>query len=157
MAFCRWLTERLQEHGLIDAGWTIRLPTEWEWQQAATGGQPDNTYPWGADFDKTYTNTKEGGPERTTAVGLYCSGQSSQGVYDLAGNVWEWCLNPYDNPTELQLDDLSEFRVLRGGAWNDPASYARAAFRHDDLRPVSRINFLGFRVLCSPPSSPTNC
>ncbi len=155
MAFCRWLTVRLQEHGLIEAGWTIRLPTEWEWQQAATGGHPSNTYPWGTDFDETCANTDEGGPGRTTAVGLYRSGQSPQGVFDLAGNVWEWCLNPHDNPAELQLDNPLEFHVLRGSAWLIPASNARAAYRYG-YRPDSRLNGIGLRVLCSPPSSSTD-
>ncbi len=155
MALCRWLTERLHEHNLIEPDWTIRLPTEWEWQQAATGGLPDNIYPWGNNFDETRANTGEGGPGHTTAVGLYRSGQSPQGVFDLAGNVWEWCLNPYDNPVELQLDNPSEFRVMRGGAWSLPGSYARAAFQYY-FHSHGRNSDIGLRVLCSPPSSFTD-
>ncbi len=149
MAFCRWLTEHLRQRELIEPGWTVRLPTEWEWQQAATGGLPDNIYPWGTEFDETRANTSAGGPGSSTAVGLYRSDQSLQGVFDLAGNVWEWCLNPYDDPAKLQLDNLSEFRVLRGGAWGNPASLARAACR-GGYPPVSRDSVIGLRVLCAP-------
>ncbi len=154
MAFCRWLTVRLHERGLVEPGWTVRLPAEWEWQQAATGGQPDNTYPWGTYSDETRANTFESGLGRTTAVGLYRSDQSPQGVFDLAGNVSEWCINPSDNPDELQLDKMSELRVLRGGAWNEAASLAHAAYRNYFF-PNDRDSVAGLRVLCSPPSSLT--
>ena len=149
MAFCRWLSAHLREQGLIEPGWSIRLPTEWEWQQAATGGQPHNTYPWGTGFDETRANTSEGGPERTTAVGLYRNGQSPQGVFDLAGNVWEWCINCYDNPAEFRLDE-SDARLLRGGGWDGPTAYAITTYRYY-YHPGSRYGDVGFRVLCSPP------
>jgi len=62
MAFCCWLSARL--------GYEIRLPTEWEWQQAATGGNPANVYPWGPDWDDGRVNTYESGLQRSTAVGM---------------------------------------------------------------------------------------
>jgi formylglycine-generating enzyme required for sulfatase activity len=79
VAFCRWLSERL--------GYKIRLPTEWEWQQAATGGDPTNVYPWRLDWNSTYANTYESGLGRTTAVGLYPQGASPIGALDMSGNV----------------------------------------------------------------------
>ena len=53
VAFCRWLSARL--------GYAVRLPTEWEWQQAATGGNPANTFPWGAEERPDCANTWESG------------------------------------------------------------------------------------------------
>jgi hypothetical protein len=85
MAFCRWLTDK--------TGFEIRLPTEWEWQQAATGGHPESAYPWGTEFNTLRCNSKESGLQRTTVVGLYPQGISPVGALDMLGNVWEWCLN----------------------------------------------------------------
>jgi hypothetical protein len=105
MAFCRWLTARL--------GFEVRLPTEAEWQQAATGGDPGKEYPWG-DWLEGRANTTESRLGRTTAVGMYPGGASSHGVLDLAGNVWEWCLTRYDEPRKEAAGDAR--RVVRGGS-----------------------------------------
>ena len=109
VAFCRWLSARL--------GYEVRLPTEWEWQQAATGGDPAREYPWGADWRPEYTNTLESGLGRTTAVGLYPQGASPVGALDMSGNVWEWCLNEHDHPQRTGLSGTAR-RVVRGGSWN---------------------------------------
>jgi hypothetical protein len=66
MAYCRWLSNRL--------GYEIRLPTEWEWQQAATGGEPAREYPWGSEWDGNRANTYESELSRSTAVGMYPPG-----------------------------------------------------------------------------------
>jgi formylglycine-generating enzyme required for sulfatase activity len=114
VAFCRWLSARL--------GYEIRLPMEWEWQQAATGGDPDREYPWGADWDPAYANTWESHLDRTTAVGLYPQGASSVGALDMSGNVWEWCLNELDRPQRIGLSGKAR-RVVRGGSWlTDPVN-----------------------------------
>ena len=67
MAFCRWLSARL--------GYEVRLPAEWEWQQAATGGDSTNEYPWGPEWDGNCANTYESEVNRTTAVGLIRRGR----------------------------------------------------------------------------------
>ncbi|UCF90766.1 MAG: SUMF1/EgtB/PvdO family nonheme iron enzyme [Desulfobacterales bacterium] len=67
VAFCHWLTAKL--------GYDIRLPTEGQWQLAATGGNPANEYPWGAEWDSGRTNTYESGLNRSTAVGMYPHGR----------------------------------------------------------------------------------
>jgi hypothetical protein len=72
VAFCRWLSQRLR--------YDIRLPTEWEWQQAATGGDPAKEYPWGPEWISNFANTYESGLSRSTAVGLYPQGASPTGA-----------------------------------------------------------------------------
>jgi hypothetical protein len=99
VAFCRWLTEKYRGRGLLGKGHEFRLPTEWEWQQAATGGNVKNTYPWGPEWDAARAKSAESEPlGRTTAVGIYPNGATKQGVLDMAGNVWEWCQNKLVNP-----------------------------------------------------------
>ena len=61
---------------------------------------PTCEYPWGPDWVEGRANTYEGRLSRTTAVGMYPDGATAQGVLDLAGNVWEWCLNKYEDPNE---------------------------------------------------------
>jgi len=144
VAFCQWLSDRL--------GCAVRLPTEWEWQQAATGADPQNQYPWGPDWDESLANTYESNLGRMLAVGLYPSGKSKQNVMDLSGNVWEWCLNQYDQPKQTKVGGEAR-RVLRGGSWYYNLDFARCAARNNSV-PDNRSNFIGFRLVCcvSPPS-----
>ncbi|MDS4042035.1 MAG: SUMF1/EgtB/PvdO family nonheme iron enzyme, partial [Candidatus Competibacter sp.] len=141
MAYCRWLSARL--------GYEVRLPTEWEWQQAATGGDPANQYPWGSEWDGNRANTYESELSHTTAVGMYPHGISPVGVLDMSGNVWEFCLNEYSKPQNVTLLGRS-YRVVRGGAWFDARSVARAAFRFFNA-PVNRLFNVGFRVAWASP------
>ena len=147
VAFCRWLSAR--------TGKSIRLPTEWEWQQAATGGNPANDYPWRTEWDPARCNSGESRLNRTTPVGLYPQGatmqgvQGAQGVMDMAGNVWEWCLNEYDHSESSEsvcLDDSESDHVLRGGSWDyyNPESL-RSSYR-DRTTSVLRYHFIGFRL-----------
>lgn len=112
VAFCRWLSAK--------TGTSIRLSTEWEWQQAATGGDPTHEYPWSGAWDTSRCNSFESRQERTTAVGMYPLGATQQGVLDMAGNVWEWCLNTYEylkQPDAVHIDKEGGRRVIRGGSW----------------------------------------
>jgi formylglycine-generating enzyme required for sulfatase activity len=66
----------------------------------------------------------------------------------MSGNVWEWCLNKYGEPSNVSLSGTN-IRVLRGGSWNFNQDLARAASRYSDL-PHERNYFSGFRVCCCP-------
>jgi hypothetical protein len=138
VTFCRWLSHR--------TGSRIRLPTEWEWQQAASGGDPNGDYPWPGGWDASRCNNTESRLNRTTAVGMYPSGKTEHGVLDMAGNVWEWCLNTYEKPEtseSVHIDESNAKRVDRGGSWNDGPVYLRASGRHGDYvgKPLSVIGF----------------
>jgi formylglycine-generating enzyme required for sulfatase activity len=67
--------------------------------------------------------------EQTTAVGVYPQGASSEGVLDLVGNVWEWCLNKYERPDQVEADTSGDSRVARGGSWGYNPGYARGSRR----------------------------
>jgi formylglycine-generating enzyme required for sulfatase activity len=163
VAFCRWLTAKLPRDawpsGEIPVGtdWVIRLPTEWEWQQAATGGRKHNLYPWGEEADIRRTNTRESGIRRTMAVGMYPAGASPVGALDMSGNVWEWCLNEYKNPWNVNVTNKNSwiFRALRGGYFTSTADAASAIYRYGVAHHDRFTAFSGFRVALGtvPPGS----
>lgn len=147
MAFCAWLSDRL--------GRDVRLPTEWQWERAACGSD-GRGYRWGSEYQVGHANINEtwknAGPHalgRTSPVGVYPQGASPEGVRDLAGNVWEWCLNKPSNSDSIRWG-CHESRVLRGGSWGSNRNRARADYRHN-LLPGNRDGIIGFRVLCASP------
>lgn len=143
IAFCRWLSDKL--------GYEVDLPHEYEWEVAAR--YPENwIYPWGDIFDAEKANIDESGLGQTTPVGMYPEGRNpTLELYDLSGNVWEWCRNKFENPDDDSTDRSGDTRVLRGGSWYDDRNYVRAASRFLNL-PFNRYHYVGFRVVCRPPS-----
>jgi formylglycine-generating enzyme required for sulfatase activity len=97
-------------------------------------------------------NTVESGLGRSTAVGMYPAGASATEVLDMAGTLWEWCLNEFDDPYNTVFPKSKEdSRVLRGGSWGSDQDVARSASRVR-FSPSNRDFNVGFRVVCSSPS-----
>ncbi len=155
-AFCRWLDEQSRAAGLLPAGWAVYLPTEEQWERAARGID-GRRFPWeGGRYLSGFANInetrrKEGvfNLNRTSSVGIYPVGEAPSGALDMAGNVWEWCRNEYEQPERCgDVGDSS--RVVRGGSWIRHSNFSCAAFRHWSY-PDSKNIGLGFRVCCAPP------
>lgn len=137
LAFCRWLSRRLDQ--------IVGLPFEWEWQLAATGGSDARLYPWGPAWDPRLANTEESTLRRTTAVGMYPAGESPVGALDMSGNVWEWCVNSHDEPRRTGSGTRSP-RAVRGGSWHWDRESAYSMLRSMDM-PDIRVPDHGFRIV----------
>jgi formylglycine-generating enzyme required for sulfatase activity len=114
-------------------GQEYRLPSESEWEYACLAGN-QTTYCGGNDVDKVAWTENNSGSETSPVASKK---PNAWGLYDMSGNVWEWCEDWYDNE--------QKYRVLRGGSWFHSPQYARAAFRSSDS-PAKRINYYGFRL-----------
>ncbi|MCL4206095.1 MAG: SUMF1/EgtB/PvdO family nonheme iron enzyme [Pirellulaceae bacterium] len=156
-AFCAWLSEK--------EGVVYELPTEAQWEYACRGGASDYAA-FGIGDGKTLTsklanfdgnhpygcNEKGSYLRRTTPVGSYTLANGF-GLFDMHGNVWEWCQDWYDADyyRGSPKDDppgpnTGSVRVLRGGSWNGVGSSCRSADR-DRLDPAGRYGSIGFRLV----------
>ena len=148
VAYCRWLSKQ--------TGIAFRLPSEAEWEKAARG--PDGRiYPWGNTWNAKLANSSESGLNKTTPVGQYPDGSSPYGAFDMAGNVWEWCVTQWGKPYFYQLEDewqtayleAATDRVVRGGAYPMGARGVRGAYRAKFSPGGRRDPDQGLRVVSS--------
>jgi formylglycine-generating enzyme required for sulfatase activity len=140
--------DKLNAQESLPSGYRYALPTEAQWEYACRAGTTmpfhfgstlngteancNGNYPYGTGIKGPYL-------ERTTVVGSYHP--NAWGLYDMHGNVWEWCENMYDAS--------GSYRVLRGGSWLSGASYAAAGYR-PGRDPGDRRHHIGFRLASVP-------
>ena len=158
-AYCNWLSwkEGLRPAYVItdnSVTWDFssdgyRLPTEAEWEYAARGGSGSRGYRYAGSNDPgavAWYGGNSGG--RTRSVGK--KAPNELGLYDMSGNVWEWCWDLYElYPDTPQIDPRGALygtnNIFRGGCWQNAPSYLRPSIRHRN-GPFYRCNFIGFRV-----------
>ena len=160
-AFCGWLTTRERAAGRLEAGQEYRLPTDAEWSVAVgLGVEPGRTpeekdgkiedqYPWGTGFPPPKgagnydPSLKVDDFEYTSPVGSFVANRF--GLYDMGGNVWQWCEDEYYAPGEGGA--YKGARVLRGASWvNGLEDFLRSS-RRIGGQPTFRIHDVGFRVV----------
>ena len=173
VSFCGWLTERERLSGRIRRDQAYTLPSEAQWEYACRGGSKlSKQFSFGndgqqmikfgnikdAEFAKKLKNpygdpiTGNDGYVFTSPVGKFQA--NAFGLYDMHGNVWEWCQDVYDAKAYEGRSGVTKdpvflkegsYRVFRGGSWRGAPVYCRSAFR-DWYTPDYRFLNLGFRV-----------
>ena len=130
-----------------------RLPTEAEWEKAAKG--PNNLlFPWGNEWDSTKCNVSSSGIKTTLPVNSNKNGISGYGVFNMIGNVWEWCSDYYDKDyykvspkISPKGPEVGATRIIRGGSWN---TFGNNNFRCDSREsqfPSVKSLDIGFRCV----------
>ncbi len=162
---------RTGQEDAVDCDWSAngyRLPTEAEWEVAARGGLTGKQFPWGDSISQSQANyyaldfisydlsgsvngfnptyATEGAPY-TSPVGVFAA--NGYGLYDMAGNVFQWCWDWYGTPDSGGSDPrgsaTGSIRVLRGGNWSNGAYEARCATRYGST-PTAASSISGFRL-----------
>ena len=171
MAFCDWLTFTERRIGAIAPGQSYRLPADEEWSRAAGLQKESEATPsernrrvkgfvWGSLWPPP---PRSGNLADTSAraLGVPCIPgyedhypttapvgsfpPNALGIHDLAGNVWEWCLDAYDKTERT--------RTLRGGAWNGAHPEFLMASSRSSFHPSVRLGIIGFRVVLTQPAT----
>lgn len=169
MEYCRRLTDRERARGAIPERWEYRLPTEAQWEYACRAG---TTTAWSFGDDKSqlhrygnyndasspYSDRDDSEDDKhgyTAPVKSY--DPNPWGFYDMHGNVWEWCLDLYQNYGDLSATDpvgtRGSVRVNRGGSFSLTAANCRSAYRAAN-QPALRSDSLGLRPTLVPSSQP---
>lgn len=130
-------------------GQTFRMPTEAEWEYAAKGGNKSQGYTYSGSntiSDVTWYSGNSGSKTHPVAT----KAPNELGIYDMSGNVWEWCSDWYGSYTSTAVSDPTgnssgSNRVYRGGGWNSSAGSCCVTYRNFKT-PSDRYNFLGLRL-----------
>ena len=158
MEFCARLTEQEKAAGRLPAGYEYTLPTEAQWEYACRAGTT-------TELNSGKNLTSEENCPNMDQVGWYVSNSDSTtkivgqkqpnawGLYDMHGNVWEWCLDwKGDYSLSAVIDPVGPnegiYKTLRGGSWNYTAGYCRSAIR-GSIEPTKSNSYTGFRVALS--------
>jgi phosphate binding protein len=159
-AYVSWFeaSEFCRKLGLKE-GKRYRLPTEAEWEYACRAGTAA-TFNTGGNLDRKHANidAEAGAALDRRPYRVASFSPNAWGLYDMHGNLMEWCsdwlgdyaLGPVDDPSGASEGEL---RVLRGGSWDTPATLARSANRWANY-PVVRTDYIGFRVVMEPGAGP---
>ncbi len=146
-AFCKKLSEK--------SGQTVCLPTEAEWEYACRAGTTTEFYSGDLDSDLDRV-AWYGANSKSTTHPVGQKEANAFGLYDMHGNVWQWCQDWYADDyygkspaTDPEGPSQGAFRLLRGGSWDDHPLYCRAAYRRRN-NPDIRYFFIGFRVALVP-------
>lgn len=127
-------------------GMQFRLPTEEEWEYAARGGKHSRGYVYSGGKEVDRVAWHNGNATKTKKVKKRSGNEL--GIYDMSGNVWEWCESRYryyDPERNVHLGKEGEMQIIRGGAWQLPKTSCRVAWRGKRL-PDLKNSFGGFRL-----------
>jgi formylglycine-generating enzyme required for sulfatase activity/tetratricopeptide (TPR) repeat protein len=145
--FTEWLTRRERSGGRLPDGYEYRLPTEAEWEYCCRAGHALNFS--GVPREVAWFSLASGARQIGTKA------PNDWGIFDLHGNVWEWCRDYYGVYPDLRREtdpvgaSTGTFRVIRGGSWSNAADLCRCSYRSMAASKEAKAN-IGFRVVLAP-------
>jgi formylglycine-generating enzyme required for sulfatase activity len=155
--YCKKLTDSVEAAGRLPKGYVYRLPTEAEWEYACRAGTTTR-FSYGEDKSGSelgdYAWFTRNSESTTHPVGT--RRPNPWGLFDMHGNIWEWCLDRWEDSlpggsiTNSPVAAEGNLRAARGGSWLYDAKACRSANR-DDYGPRNRCSDIGFRVVLAPP------